>query len=85
VLVPYPFAGRHQQLNAEFLATRGAGLVLSDAALATDLAPTVCTLLNDAERLDAMSQASRTLAMPHAAQAIAGELQGLAQGVQGGS
>ncbi|MHB1354919.1 MAG: undecaprenyldiphospho-muramoylpentapeptide beta-N-acetylglucosaminyltransferase [Anaerolineae bacterium] len=80
VLVPYPFAGRHQQINADFLAERSAGTILADAALPSDLGPTVCALLKDAERLQAMSQATRALAMPGAAEAIAGELQGLAQG-----
>lgn len=83
VLVPYPFAGRHQQINADFLAVCGAGLILTDAALATDLAPTVCALLEDTERLRAMSQATQMLAMPGAAQAIVVELQGLARGDQG--
>jgi UDP-N-acetylglucosamine--N-acetylmuramyl-(pentapeptide) pyrophosphoryl-undecaprenol N-acetylglucosamine transferase len=83
VLVPYPFAGRHQQMNADFLAERGGGLILADASLATDLARTVCTLLEDAERLQAMSMASRAMAMPGAARAIAQELQGLAQGDKG--
>ena len=83
VLVPYPFAGRHQQTNAKFLAARGAGIVLADATLATDLELEVCALLEDPERLLAMGQAARAMAMPDAAQAIAGELLGLAQGVQG--
>jgi UDP-N-acetylglucosamine--N-acetylmuramyl-(pentapeptide) pyrophosphoryl-undecaprenol N-acetylglucosamine transferase len=83
VLVPYPFAGQHQQINAEFLAARGAGVVLDDSTLATNLEPTVSALMQDTKRLQAMSQAARLLARPNAARDIAGELQGLAQGVQG--
>lgn len=80
VLVPYPYAGGHQQMNAEYLAAHGAGLVLADDVLAEQLQPTVLSLLQDKERLQAMSQASRALAMPRAAHDIAAALQKLAKG-----
>lgn len=80
ILVPYPYAGKHQQLNAEYLARHGAGLVLADEALAEELAPTVLALLQDQERLQAMSKASRALAMPQAARDIGKALQALAEG-----
>ncbi|MCE5259026.1 MAG: undecaprenyldiphospho-muramoylpentapeptide beta-N-acetylglucosaminyltransferase [Chloroflexi bacterium] len=80
ILVPYPFAGRHQQMNADFMASHGAGLVLADDALAEHLEPTVLDLLQDASRLREMSRAARAMAMPHAAHAVAEALQNLAKG-----
>jgi UDP-N-acetylglucosamine--N-acetylmuramyl-(pentapeptide) pyrophosphoryl-undecaprenol N-acetylglucosamine transferase len=79
ILVPYPYAGQHQQVNAAYLAEHGAGLILQDAELPTQLWPTIQGLLRDKARLQAMSIASRTLAVPDAAQRIAAELSSLAQ------
>lgn len=78
VLVPYPHAGQHQQVNAEYLTERGGAVIVQDDELDTQLLPTLKTLLGDPERLQAMRTASRALAMPHAAQVIAGELRSLA-------
>ncbi|MHB9032864.1 MAG: undecaprenyldiphospho-muramoylpentapeptide beta-N-acetylglucosaminyltransferase [Anaerolineae bacterium] len=80
ILVPYPYAGQHQKLNADFLAAHGAGLELADADLAEQLEPTVMGLLQDTQRLKAMSQAARALAMPGAAKAVAAALRDLAAG-----
>jgi UDP-N-acetylglucosamine--N-acetylmuramyl-(pentapeptide) pyrophosphoryl-undecaprenol N-acetylglucosamine transferase len=71
VLVPYPFAGRHQEKNAEFLSLRGAAVVIKDKNLAGELVPTVTGLLEDRDRLGAMGQAMRALAEPDAAKKIA--------------
>jgi len=80
VLVPYPYAGKHQQMNADYLASHGAGLVLADEALAEQLEPEVLALLQEPERLQEMSRASRALAMPRAAHDIADALNKLAKG-----
>jgi UDP-N-acetylglucosamine--N-acetylmuramyl-(pentapeptide) pyrophosphoryl-undecaprenol N-acetylglucosamine transferase len=77
VLVPYPHAWRYQKVNAEHLAGRGAALVLRDEDLAPQLGPTVLALLSDRERLRGMAEASRRLARPDAAQAIAEEIERL--------
>lgn len=79
VLVPYPYAGAHQRLNAEALASRGAAVVLENEAVrAGALPPTVEALLGDPKRLREMSEAARRLARPDAAEAIARELRNLA-------
>jgi UDP-N-acetylglucosamine--N-acetylmuramyl-(pentapeptide) pyrophosphoryl-undecaprenol N-acetylglucosamine transferase len=75
IMIPYPYAGAHQQNNADFLVSRGAGLRLADEDLGRDiLLPTVLDLLNDRARLKNMSDSARALAHPEAAQAIAREL-----------
>lgn len=74
VLVPYPYAWRYQQVNAEYLARRGGALVVPDAELTQRLAPTVLELFAHPERLAAMREAMRRLAQPQAAEAIAAQL-----------
>jgi UDP-N-acetylglucosamine--N-acetylmuramyl-(pentapeptide) pyrophosphoryl-undecaprenol N-acetylglucosamine transferase len=70
VLVPYPYAGAHQRLNARYLADNGAATILDDHELESMLS-LVGGLLHDGAQLDAMSQASRRLARPEAARNIA--------------
>lgn len=71
ILVPYPHAWRYQKVNAAWLADRGAAVVIDDAALPTQLAPTARALLQDTSRREAMANAARTLARPDAAQHLA--------------
>jgi UDP-N-acetylglucosamine--N-acetylmuramyl-(pentapeptide) pyrophosphoryl-undecaprenol N-acetylglucosamine transferase len=71
VLVPYPFAGRHQEMNAGFLTSRGAAVMIQDENLPRDLVPTVEGLLADKARLQGMGAAMRALARPEAAKNIA--------------
>ena len=78
ILAPYPYAGQHQDANAAYLADRGAALVVPDGELAKRLAPTVLGLFTEPERLAAMATASRALARPDAAAAIAQKLRQLA-------
>lgn len=70
VLVPYPYAGAHQRLNARYLADNRAAVILDDGDLGSMLS-LVGGLLHDSARLDAMSQASHRLARPDAARDIA--------------
>ncbi|MEP7359117.1 MAG: UDP-N-acetylglucosamine--N-acetylmuramyl-(pentapeptide) pyrophosphoryl-undecaprenol N-acetylglucosamine transferase [Anaerolineales bacterium] len=74
ILVPYPYAWRYQKVNADYLAERGAALVLKDEDLAHELAGQVRALLGDPARLAAMRAASRAAARPGAAERIAAEL-----------
>ncbi len=83
VLVPYPYAWRYQKTNANWLAARGAALVVADEALAETLVPTVQTLFEDRARLSAMARAARELARPEAARRLAELL--LSQGGRGES
>jgi UDP-N-acetylglucosamine--N-acetylmuramyl-(pentapeptide) pyrophosphoryl-undecaprenol N-acetylglucosamine transferase len=74
ILVPYPYAtSDHQTLNARHFERGGGAVVVREEELAR--VPTlVKELLADPERLRAMSDAMRALAMPGAADEIADEL-----------
>jgi len=74
VLVPYPYAWRYQQVNAQHLAQHGAALVLENASLPTQLLLVVSDLLRDPTRLEQMGASMRSLARPEAAQVIARQL-----------
>ena len=78
ILVPYPYAGGHQRLNARYLADNGAAVILEDRALGSFM-PLMGELLHDEARLQAMREAARRLARPDAAARIAGMLIDLAR------
>lgn len=71
ILVPYPYAWRYQKVNADWLASRGAAVILEDARLGEDLVPTVWSLLGDPTRLAEMRARARSLARPDAAALLA--------------
>ncbi len=62
ILVPYPHAWRYQKVNADYLAARGAALVMNDADMAEQLLPTVRTLLESSQQLRDMRTAAERLA-----------------------
>jgi UDP-N-acetylglucosamine--N-acetylmuramyl-(pentapeptide) pyrophosphoryl-undecaprenol N-acetylglucosamine transferase len=74
ILVPYPYAGQHQDANAAYLAGRGAAIVLADRDLGGFLASTVVHLLDNPPRLAEMAAAARALARPDATTNIAAVL-----------
>lgn len=78
ILAPGTFAHGHQLKNAQFLAARGAAVMLAEDKLTTGLVPTVRDLLNDRARLGRMAEAARALARPEAAQNIANLLRAAA-------
>jgi UDP-N-acetylglucosamine--N-acetylmuramyl-(pentapeptide) pyrophosphoryl-undecaprenol N-acetylglucosamine transferase len=81
VLVPYPYAGRHQEANADYMVEHGAARKVVDAALAEGaLTDTVLELLADEVTLRTMSERARVLARPGAARSIALQLAALAGG-----
>lgn len=80
ILVPYPYAWRYQRVNADWLAQRGAALVLPDEELPAALLPLVRELLQAPERREAMRAAAQALARPNAARRIAEMLLTLGQG-----
>ncbi len=71
VLVPYPHAWRYQKVNAEYLAQRGAALILQDDSLDIALRPTVLQLVADPVRLEKMRRAAAMLARSDASMNIA--------------
>lgn len=77
ILVPYPHAWRYQRVNADYLARRGAALVLEDQQL-ENLTSMVLGLISDRSRLQSMRQAMHSLARPHAADEIAALLLAMA-------
>jgi UDP-N-acetylglucosamine--N-acetylmuramyl-(pentapeptide) pyrophosphoryl-undecaprenol N-acetylglucosamine transferase len=76
ILVPYPHAAaRHQHANAAWMADAGAALVVEDADLSpARLRALASEVLGDPGRLERMSEASRALARPDAAERIADEI-----------
>jgi UDP-N-acetylglucosamine--N-acetylmuramyl-(pentapeptide) pyrophosphoryl-undecaprenol N-acetylglucosamine transferase len=79
ILVPYPFAWRYQKVNADYLAERGAAVVLSDEQMNERLASTVRELLDDPEQLAAMREAAKALRTPNAAESVGQMLHGMAK------
>jgi UDP-N-acetylglucosamine--N-acetylmuramyl-(pentapeptide) pyrophosphoryl-undecaprenol N-acetylglucosamine transferase len=79
ILVPYPYAGQHQDVNADYLVAHGAAIKVRDEALADQLASTVLDILKDDHRLASLATGAHQLARPNAAQAIADELSKLAR------
>jgi UDP-N-acetylglucosamine--N-acetylmuramyl-(pentapeptide) pyrophosphoryl-undecaprenol N-acetylglucosamine transferase len=74
VLVPYPHAWRYQKVNADYLASRGAAVVLEDSRLKEELFNVVQSLLTDSAKREAMCVSMRALARPQAARQIAQQL-----------
>ena len=75
ILVPYPYAGAHQERNANYLAQHGAAVVIKDVALMKRLKETVLELLTNTQKLQSMQQASQQLARPAAAAHLARVIQ----------
>jgi UDP-N-acetylglucosamine--N-acetylmuramyl-(pentapeptide) pyrophosphoryl-undecaprenol N-acetylglucosamine transferase len=72
VLVPYPYAGAHQEKNARALEAAGAARVLLEKDMdGGSLAETMLSILQDAGRLSAMTQKARDAGRPRAAEDIA--------------
>jgi len=72
VLIPYPYAGRHQALNADYMARNQAAVKIADEDLATDLLLEVLSqLLTDDAKRAQLAEGARSLARPDAAARIA--------------
>jgi len=84
ILVPYPYAWRYQMVNASFLSERGAAVILPDEDLETKLLSQIQNLIHDRESLSKMSQAMSKLAIPDAAEKIAGIISDMAGEPEGG-
>jgi len=73
VIVPYPHAWRYQKVNADYLAQRGAAVILADELL-QQLVRVITDLLQNPSKRRAMQTAMSSLSRPQAAQAIAEQL-----------
>lgn len=71
VLVPYPYAWRYQKINAEYLSSRGAAVLLPDEEMPDKLYTMLQQLFTDEERLATMRANVSTLAQHNSAQRIA--------------
>ncbi len=85
ILVPYPFAWRYQKVNAEYLADRGAAVMIENSALETGVVPALQDLFADASRLDSMRIAMASLATPDAASLLADLVCSLGSNPAGGT
>jgi UDP-N-acetylglucosamine--N-acetylmuramyl-(pentapeptide) pyrophosphoryl-undecaprenol N-acetylglucosamine transferase len=74
ILVPYPYAWRYQKVNADYLARRGAAIMLQDNRLDDELLVTLTVLLDNPNKLKAMRAAMFELSHPRAAEKIASAL-----------
>jgi UDP-N-acetylglucosamine--N-acetylmuramyl-(pentapeptide) pyrophosphoryl-undecaprenol N-acetylglucosamine transferase len=84
VLVPYPYAWRYQQMNADFLAAHGAARILADQELPERIVPTLLELVRSPELRAQMRSQMQQLAQPEAAHHIAGVITYQAQHRGGG-
>jgi UDP-N-acetylglucosamine--N-acetylmuramyl-(pentapeptide) pyrophosphoryl-undecaprenol N-acetylglucosamine transferase len=78
ILVPYPYAGAHQRLNAAWLAEQGAAVAVPDQELDGARLVAEVTALRDDARRAAVAEAARKLGRPDAARRLAEELLALA-------
>ena len=74
ILVPYPYAGTHKALKANYLARHQAAMIIDDADLNRNLKEITINLLRDKEKLRAMGTACKELAKPNAAARLAQEI-----------
>ena len=74
ILVPYPYAWRYQKVNAEYLQSSGAAVVLRDAELPNQLMSTIKRIFNEPGCLQGMKDAMQNLAHQNAAKAIADQI-----------
>ena len=70
ILIPLPQPSVHQRENAEYLADRGAAIVLEDEHVHHSLGRTIDDLLGRPDELGAMAAACAALARPNAAEHI---------------
>ena len=83
ILVPYPYSGQHQAVNAAFMEKHGAAVVVEDADLADRMVDVAGQIISNTGLQEEMSRRSAALARPEAASALVHVLQQLAAGQMG--
>ena len=78
ILVPYPYAGAHQRLNAAWLAEQGAAVAVPDEELDGDRLIAEAAALRDDGARATIAEAASKLGRPDAARRLAEELLALA-------
>ena len=80
ILVPGPFAGGHQRLNAEpFVRAGAAAMIANEDCDGPRLVTEIAAIVNDAERYQTMVEAMRSLGRPRAADEVVALLQSVAR------
>ncbi len=80
LLIPYPHASGHQEMNARALEEAGSAVVILEKELEEEkLTSALIALLADGERLKAMGEAALKLSKPNAASDIVKEMMELAK------
>lgn len=80
ILIPYPYAGQHQQLNAEYMVEHGAAIKISDADVRGEvLLRNVARLFDDQQTLQTLGDAAARLARPDAARRVVDVLREIAR------
>ena len=75
IFVPFPFAAEdHQTVNAKFLESRGAGIMITDKEAREKLVPAAIQLANDETKRKALSDQIGKLAITNADERIAEEI-----------
>ena len=75
ILIPYPFAGRHQLYNAGVLNREGAAVLVEDKDLSAQiLKENILRLMENPDVLEEMSRKSAGLATPDAATRLSSEI-----------
>ncbi len=78
ILVPLAYEWRYQEINADWLAERGAAIRLDEPKLLDSLVPTIHNLLNDDNRMKTMREAALNLKRTDGAANIAKTILSLA-------
>jgi UDP-N-acetylglucosamine--N-acetylmuramyl-(pentapeptide) pyrophosphoryl-undecaprenol N-acetylglucosamine transferase len=70
ILIPYPYAGGHQRLNAAPYASAGGAIVIADEEAPSHLRGVVTSVIDDEARYRKMIEAMRGLGRPFAAEEV---------------
>ena len=75
ILVPYPYAaGNHQNINAQYLVSKGAAIAFEERDLSANLlALTVQNFQDDRAQLISIAQKARALGCPDAIEFVTGQ------------
>ena len=74
ILIPYPHAGAHQTLNAQYLVEHQAAILVQEVDIIRVLRETIITLTTNPQTLAQMSRACYALAKPKAATHLAEQI-----------